>query len=204
MAPRTFSRSTFVLVSLITLLAAAFLPMQTAAAAGLPAVTPDLASFTLSVQNGQAGVVRGVYVDQVLAYQVIQQPSYNGAYVSDKDGIVTEFSAARQNGNVGLLAHNTLAGKLFSNLKPGQYVTLVYGDGKTETFVITQILRYAALSPYSATSEFKNLDTNTNITASQLFSNAYTGSRHVTFQTCIEYNGNLSGGRLFVIAVPLK
>ena len=204
MAPRTLSRSTFVLISLIALLAAAFLPMQTAAAAGLPAVTSDLASFTLSVQNGQAGVVRGVYVDNVLAYPVIQQPSYNGNYVSDRDGVITEFGAARSNGNVGLLAHNTLVGKFFSNLKVGQTVTLVYGDGRTESFVITQILRYAALSPYSATSEFKNLDTNITVTASQLFSNAYSGSRHVTFQTCIEYNGNKSWGRLFVIAVPLK
>jgi hypothetical protein len=202
MAPRSISRSTHIFIALFTLLVLAFRPVP-AEALAQPA-QPDLASFILSVQDGQAGVVRGVYVDSVMAYPVIQQPSYNAAYVSTTDGVVTEFGMARQTGNVGLLAHNTLAGRSFSNLKPGQYVVIVYGDGKTETFIVTQILRYAALSPFSTTSEFKNLDTNITISATQLFSNVYMGSRHLTFQTCIEYNGNDSWGRLFVIAVPMK
>jgi hypothetical protein len=202
MAPRSVSRPTRVVITLFALLALAFRPFP-AEALSQPAL-PDLATFTLSVQDGQAGVVRGVYVDSVLAYPVIQQPSYNAAYVSNTDGVVTEFSAAHQTGNIGLLAHNTLAGRSFFNLKPGQSVVIIYGDGKTETFIVTQILRYAALSPFSTTSEFKNLDTNITISATQLFSNVYTGSRHVTFQTCIEYNGNDSWGRLFVIAVPMR
>ncbi len=202
MAPRTVSRPTRIVITLLAFLVLAFRPLP--AEALTQSALPDLATFTLSVQNGQAGVVRGVYVDSVLAYPVIQQPSYNAAYVSTTDGVVTEFGAARQTGNVGLLAHNTLAGRSFSNLKPGQYVVVVFGDGKTETFIVTQILRYAALSPFSTTSEFKNLDTNLTISANQLFANVYTGSRHVTFQTCIEYNGNDSWGRLFVIAVPMR
>jgi hypothetical protein len=202
MAPRSVTRSTRILLSLFVLLALALRPAPVEALSH--ATLPDLAMFSLSVQNGQAGVVRGVFVDSVLAYPVIQQPSTNAAYVSNTDGLVTEFSAARQTGNVGLLAHNTLAGRLFSNLKPGQYVVIVYGDGKTETFIVTQILRYAALSPYSITSDFKNLDSNITISATQLFSNVYTGPRHMTFQTCIEYNGNQSWGRLFVIAIPMR
>jgi hypothetical protein len=201
MAPRSVTPSR-ILINLLVLFILAFRPA--AVEARPQTALPDLATFILSVQNGQAGILRGVYVENVLAYPVIQQPSYNAAYVSNTDGVVTEFSAARQTGNVGLLAHNTLAGKLFYNLKPGQYVTIVYGDGKMENFLITQILRYVALSPYSVTSEFKNLDTNITISANQLFSNVYNGARHLTFQTCIEYNGNQSWGRLFVIAQPIK
>ena len=202
MAPRSVSRSTRTFITLFVLLVLAFRPIPAEALS--QSALPDLATFILSVQDGQAGVVRGVYVDSVLAYPIVQQPSYNAGYVSNTDGVVTEFGMARQTGNIGLLAHNTLAGRSFSNLKPGQYVVIVYGDGKTETFIVTQILRYAALSPFSTTSDFKNLDTNITISATQLFSNVYTGSRHVTFQTCIEYNGNDSWGRLFVIAVPVK
>jgi hypothetical protein len=35
-----------------------------------------------------------------------------------------------------------------------------------------------------------------------MFKRVYFSNRHVTFQTCIEAEGNLSWGRLFVIAVP--
>ena len=110
---------------------------------------------------------------------------------------------ASQYGNVGLLAHNNLAGKFFSGLAVGQQVRLVYGDGKTETFVITEILRYQALQPTSPYSSFRNLDkTDDTLTAEQMFKRAYLGDRHMTFQTCIEAYGNPSWGRLFVIAVP--
>jgi hypothetical protein len=203
MAPRIKSHSTRYLVNLLALLALAFHP-SSAQALTLASGQPDLASFSRSVYNGQAGVLRGVYVQDVLAYPIVQQPSYNAAFVSNTDGVVTEFSPATQTGNVGLLAHNTLAGKAFTNMKLGQKVIVIFGDSKTETFVITKILRFAALSPYSVKSEFKNLDTNITISATQLFSDVYNGPRHLTFQTCIAYNGNDSWGRLFIIAQPVK
>ena len=192
-----------VLVNLLALMGLIFRPAS-AQALALPTSLPDLASFSKSVYDGQAGVLRGVYVQDVLAYPIVQQPSYNASFVSNTDGVVTEFTPATQTGNVGLLAHNTLAGKAFANLKIGQQATVIYGDGKTETFVVTKILRFAALSPYSVKSEFKNLDTNLTISATQLFSDVYNGPRHLTFQTCIAYNGNDSWGRLFIIAQPTK
>ncbi len=196
-------KSVRVLVNLLALMGLIFRPTS-AQALVLPTSLPDLASFSKSVSNGQTGVLRGVYVQDVLAYPIVQQPSYNASFVSNTDGVVTEFTPATQTGNVGLLAHNTLAGKAFANLKLGQQATVIYGDGKTETFVVTKILRFAALSPYSVKSEFKNLDTNLTISATQLFSDVYNGPRHLTFQTCIAYNGNDSWGRLFIIAQPTK
>ncbi|HLO34212.1 MAG TPA: hypothetical protein VK249_34015 [Anaerolineales bacterium] len=163
---------------------------------------PSFAEFAKAVQNNQAGVLRGVYVSDVLALPIVQQPASNAAYVSFTDGELTQFRMASQFGNVGLLAHNHLSGRLFSELAAGQEVRLVYGDGKVETFVITQVLSFQALQPTSPYSSFRDLNNNDNLTAEQLFNKVYRGAYHVTFQTCIAANGNSSWGRLFVIAVP--
>jgi hypothetical protein len=163
---------------------------------------PAFSEFSKAVQNNQAGVLRGVYVSDVLALPIVQQPAGNAGYVSSNDGEITQFGMAAQFGNVGLLAHNNLSGRLFSKLAVGQEVRLVYGDGKVEYFVIKQISKYQALLPTSPYSSFRDLSNDENLTAEQLFNKVYRGDRHVTFQTCIEAKGNLSWGRLFVVAQP--
>jgi hypothetical protein len=163
---------------------------------------PAFSEFTKTVQNNQPGVLRGVYVADILALPVIQQPTGKAGYVSSNDGEITQFGMAAQFGNVGLLAHNNLSGKFFSKLAVGQEVRLVYGDGKVEYFVVSQILQYQALEPTSPYSSFRDTTNGEKLSAEQLFKKVYQGDRHVTFQTCIEAQGNLSWGRLFVIAVP--
>ncbi len=162
----------------------------------------DFARFSQSVQDGEAGVLRGVYVENVLALPVVQQPANDPYYVSSNDGEVTQFSMVSQYGNLGLLAHDTLAGRFFSNLAIGQEVRLVYGDGKIDYFTVEQILRFQALDPDSITSSFRNLDRNEVLSAGGMFNRAYVGSHRLVFQTCIDANGNSSWGRLFVVAVP--
>lgn len=163
---------------------------------------PDYKNFVEIVRNGEKGVLRGVYVPGVLALPIVQQPVGNPGFVSQKNDEITQFNMAAEAGIVGLLAHNYLSGAIFANLSAGQEVRLVYGDGSVEYFVIDQILEYQALQPYSPTSEFRDLETNVTISAEQLFGKVYRGERHITFQTCIDANGNSSWGRLFVIAHP--
>jgi hypothetical protein len=163
---------------------------------------PDFTVFSQAVQNGKADSLRGVYVPNVLALPIVQQPSGNAGYVSSNDGQATQFAMASQFGNVGLLAHNYLSGKSFSQITVGQEVRLVYGDGKVEYFVVTEILRYEALQPTSPWSSFRDLNDNTTLNAEQMFKRVYTGDRHLTFQTCIQAEGISSWGRLFVVAVP--
>jgi hypothetical protein len=163
---------------------------------------PVFSEFSKTVQNNQPGLLRGVYVSDVLALPVVPQPTGKAGYVSFNDGEITQFGMASQFGNVGLLAHNNLSGRFFSKLAVGQEVRLVYGDGKVEYFVISQILPYQALQPTSPYSSFRDTTNDEKLTAEQLFKKVYQGDRHVTFQTCIEAKGNLSWGRLFVIAVP--
>src|SRR5215207_4153630 len=163
---------------------------------------PDFTVFSKAVQNGKADSLRGVYVPNVLALPVVQQPSGNAGYVSSNDGQATQFAMASQFGNVGLLAHNYLSGKSFSQIAVGQEVRLVYGDGRVEYFVVTEILQYQALQPTSPWSSFRSLKDDTTLTAEQMFKLVYAGDRHLTFQTCIHAEENSSWGRLFVVAVP--
>jgi hypothetical protein len=183
----------------------AFLPYPVLAASPSgPQSLPDLTHFSSSIQNGNAEVLRGAYVDGVFALPVLQQPSSNPGYISTIDHTLTQFDMVTQYGNVGLLAHNYLSGQYFSQLMPGMNMELVYGDGRIETFQVSQVFRYRAVTPNSATSDFIDLDTLATVTASALFTKVYTGTRHVTFQTCISRDGNTSWGRLFVIAEPFQ
>jgi hypothetical protein len=165
-------------------------------------ILPDFRDFAQPVENGDVNTLSGVYVPNVLALPVIQQPSGDDGYVSNKDDQTTQFAMASQFGSVGLLAHNYLSGRFFSELAVGQEVRLVYGNGKVEYFVITEILRYQALEPNSQLSSFRSLDHSEILSAEQMFKRVYAGERHVTFQTCIAANGTVSWGRLFIVAEP--
>jgi hypothetical protein len=178
-------------------------PIPTAALGNVISL-PTLADFSISVQNGNANLLRGVYVDGEFAFPIVQQPSGSPAFVSTNDGELTQFSMPSQYGNIGLLAHNHLSGRFFSELAVGETVRLIYGDGKIKTFMITEVLRYQALQPTSPYSSFRNIDNaNETLSADQMFRHVYMGDRHLTLQTCIDAYGNSSWGRLFVIAAPV-
>ena len=197
------SRTALSLSLLVFLFTAFFLNLDSTQAIANPdGVLPGFADFSRSVQNGDATVLRGVYVPDVLALPVVQQPVDRPYYVSNRDGEATQFGMASQYGNIGLLAHNTLSGRDFSRLSIGQQVRLVYGDGRVEDFVVTNIMRFRASNPESVSSSFRNLDRNETLSAGEMFTRTYTGERHLVFQTCIAANGNESWGRLFIIAVP--
>ncbi len=168
---------------------------------GSEGTVSEFTRFSASVQNGEANTLRGVYVQNVLALPVVQQPADQPFYVSSRDGEVTQFAMVSGYGNVGLLAHNKLAGRHFSGLALGQEVLLIYGDGRAESFVVTQVLRFQALQPESVSSSFRNLDKDEVLSAGDMFNRVYVGERRVVFQTCIEAYGDPSWGRLFIVAV---
>jgi len=187
---------------LLFTLAALCLNANSASAVGSKVNLPNFADFSQIVQNGQKEVLRGVYVDSVLALPIVQQPEGKAIYISNNDGEVTQFGMASQYGNVGLLAHNHKAGKSFARLTVGQEVQLIYGDGRVETFVIKTVLKFQAMQPTNPYSSFKNLDKDEILTATEMFNRVYEGYYHLTFQTCIAADGKWSWGRLFVIAIP--
>jgi hypothetical protein len=165
---------------------------------------PLFSEFSLSVQNGRADHVRGVYVPNQFALPVVQQPFDSPGFVSGEDDLVTQFRMANKYGNVGLLAHNYLSGRMFIDLEVGDEVRLVHGDGTVEYFIVSEILRYQALQPHSPHSSFRSLEDGQILTVEKMFKRVFFGDRHVTFQTCIEKDGELSWGRLFILAIPKK
>ena len=192
------------LISGLFLLVMAILIPESVSASPLRDVSslPDLDNFIQSVKDGDTGALRGVYSDGLFAFPIVQQPDNRSSYVSTQPNTITEFGPASAYGNIGLLAHDFLAGQYFFQLFIGQNIQLIYGNGQIENFVITQIYHYQATDPYSLYSQFIDLHSQENLSATQLFKKVYMGPMHVTFQTCIESNGNSSWGRLFVIAEP--
>jgi hypothetical protein len=106
------------------------------------AVDSVLDAFVALLKNGQAGQVVGVYVPDVLALRVAQQPADNLAYVKATLGYATQFKLAAQNGAIGLLAHNDLSGALFSGLSVGQTVHIIYGDGSIHRYSISALRHF--------------------------------------------------------------
>ena len=158
--------------------------------------------LTEEVTDSAEGVLRSVYVPGVLADQVVSQPAHNAAFVSSAENTLTQFSLASEHGSIGLLAHNYLAGRSFSHLEQGHIVNLVYDDGRVEHFIVTRILRLQALEPDDIKGSFIDLESGRIFTAAGLFLGTYGQPGRLILQTCIERDGNLSWGRLFVIAEP--
>jgi hypothetical protein len=165
---------------------------------------PNFNSFVQTIIDGNADSLRGIYVADKMAFTIVQQPMGNPGFVSTTNSTVTQFSMASEVGNLGLLAHNYLAGADFSTLATGDTIVLIYGDGRTENFYIEEILQYQATSPLSPYSNYIDLETEEYLTAEGLFNKVYRGDFHLTLQTCIEKDGELSWGRLFIIAKPMS
>jgi hypothetical protein len=168
--------------------------------------SPELDAFTANVTNGKAGQVVGVFVQDQLALPVVQQPDGQNNFVSVQNNTITQFSSANAYGTIGLLAHNFLSGRLFSNLKENQDVVIVYGDGRQEDYRITGIQSFQALDPASPYSNFIDTTdtTHSDITAGALFNRIYAHPNQVVLQTCIDANGNSSWGRLFITAARIQ
>jgi hypothetical protein len=163
-----------------------------------------LNEFVYQVVNGRANQIVGLFADGILSFPVHQQPANNPGYVTNQPNTVTQFGMATQYGSIGILAHNTLSGILFYYLTDGQQLSLVYGDGSVQHFIVTDVLHVQALNPYSAYSSFVDLDHGGSIlSAEQLFYQVYSAEDRLVLQTCLFNKGNPSWGRLFVIATPV-
>jgi hypothetical protein len=164
-------------------------------------------SFLLNIpRSGDAHRVMGVFVANTLAAPVVQQPANNPGYVSTELGLVTQFNLAAQFGSLALLAHNYLTGNTFFNVRKYQVITVVYGDGHAEFFLVTDIREYEALNPTSPYSDFVQLNRprSDRISATELFYDVYAVADRLVLQTCIDANGISSWGRLFIIARPIS
>jgi len=165
----------------------------------------SLNSFAASVQNSNPNQITGIYVQDVMAFPIIQQPSGQAGYVSTQNSTVTQFGLASDYGSIGLLAHNYLAGAQFFNIMNGSIISLVYGNGHVEYYKVTIVKQYQALSPNSVYSQFVNLvQPDVTLSSTDLFYQTYGLGDVLVLQTCILANNDSSWGRLFIIAEPFE
>ena len=201
MAYNSFRRTRSVLALLLALVLWAAFPAR-AGAIGAAVELPSLAEFVEEVSNGDTDSLRGIYVPDLMAGAIIPQPEGDRGFVSSEEDTLTQFRLAEEYGSTGLLAHNTLAGGYFSELEEGRVIILVYGGGRTESYIVTETLRFRALDPENTRSLFLDLDRGGLLTTPQVFLDVYDRPGDVILQTCIEAGGDPSWGRLFVIAEP--
>ncbi len=188
--------------SILVILIAAFslMPVHSVAAAD-KALT--LETFSSALMNDDPSALVGVYVEDLMALRVVRQPS--ASYVSPIAGTATLFDLAAKFESIGLLAHNYLAGSYFAELKIGDEIILVFGDGSSQKYKVKEIKQYQALKPTDPYSNFINLDDpDKTISSTELFKETYAESGSLILQTCISQDGVSSWGRLFVIAIPLS
>lgn len=180
---------------MIVFLASSCLPLKSVYANANPI---SLHQFTEALKKPDSSHLVGVYVDNTLALRVVQQASTYS--VSSLANTVTQFGLAENFGSIGLLAHNYLSGSNFTKLDPGTNIILIYGDGSTTKYQVEKIKKYQALSPDELYSDFVNLDNPSGkLSGDQVIKETY-GTGELVLQTCIENNGNLTWGRLFIIA----
>jgi hypothetical protein len=148
--------------------------------------------------------IRSVWAPNLFTYPVVRQPDRDFTFVSTERNTLTQFGLATEYDNIGILAHNYLAGRDFFDLKVGKQVYIIHDGGHAEAFTVTSVLQYQALDPENPFSDFRDLNNNLVLSATEMFSRVYTGRYHVTFQTCIARSGDDSWGRLFVIAEPVS
>ena len=155
--------------------------------------------------TGDTSQLAGIYQYGTMRFPVVQQPKSAPGFVSSQDDAVTQFRLAGEYGTTALLAHNYLAGKTFSRVNPGSILTVVYGNGTTQDYRVDEIREYRALTPNSPYSKFVNLaDTDGPVlTSTDLFFDIYKSNGRLVLQTCIEKDGQLSWGRLFILATPV-
>lgn len=166
-------------------------------------VFPGLGDFAFRLVNGDPQTVVGIYVEDLFALPVTQQPTDQPAYVSDQQDLLTQFRMAANNGVIGILAHNFLSGSYFFHLNEGDEIVVIFGDGTAELYHVSHSESFQALDPANPQSDFISLNGSdqAEITSSELFQRVYSTNGSLVFQTCIETNGISSWGRLFITAV---
>lgn|GEM_PF-854828 len=163
---------------------------------------PSLQSFIVRVINGQADALVGIYVKDIMALRVVQQPNSDPAYIDLDEGTATQFSTASSFGATGLLAHNFLSGRYFFDLTLGDDLVLVYGNGQTSHYTVSEIGDYQRLSPADLRSDFLDLATNQQKSVDDVFTHYYQQEQVLTLQTCIAQDGNSDWGVRFILARP--
>jgi hypothetical protein len=178
-------------------------PAQSPSATPTDAIAPGLDDFTHQVNDGQKAVVKELFVQNLMALKVLQQPKDDPGYVAQQDNTATQYYRASLSGTIGLLAHNYLAGKKFFDLSLGQVLSVVYGDGSTEQYRVTEINDFERLTHEDMYSDFIDQSNMKRMNVAEVFARYYQRKHVLTLQTCIDRDGDADWGVRFIVANPI-
>lgn len=147
-------------------------------------------------RNNSAQTITRVSVPGRFSYSVQQI----GNAVPNQANIVGQYEFAKQNGNIGLIAHNYLAGSSFGWINYGDEVRVTTTSGSVEYYVVYNIMKFKATDANNFSKPFIDQNTGQTISAKEVFDKAYK-SGMVTFQTCISGGGSSTWGILIIQAV---
>jgi len=148
--------------------------------------------------------VSGVYFGKNRFLRVVDQPAGRPEFVSSISNTATNFQLASKHGNIGLVAHNYLGGRMFHDVNLGDVVYVMDGFGRTLTYRVREMLEYQAINPRDTRTNFIDLKTNHLYSASDVFKRVYKGKHHLVLQTCIKKGKNEEWGRKFILAYPVN
>jgi hypothetical protein len=190
---------------LIGMLCLSFSLLLASQANALPVTGFDMQSTAKTTAVFMEHALSGKSVETVSSVSVPGKFSYSVVQSGNdvpSGYVLGQFAQAAKKDNIGLLAHNYLAGYSFFSLGIGDQVIVTYSSGATETFLVTNILRFQATDTTDYSKPFLNSN-GKQITAKTVFNQAYR-KNGLTFQTCIYAEGSNTWGLLFVQAVPQK
>lgn len=142
---------------------------------------------------GESRIV-GVWSQDNFEFPTEVQPTGNPLFVTRDPEEVSIFQRPIDSETqvIGLLAHNTLAGKDFKNIKIGETVYVIRGDGMVAEYTITKIKTYQKLKE-----GLVDLASGNKLTQQEVYDRMYGGEHHIVLQTCLTRGGNTSWGLVF-------
>jgi hypothetical protein len=168
-----------------------------------PTTTPatlTLDNFSKQVRDGQP-IIRGIFIQNKLAFYVVQQPSSNTNYISGSSRTVTQSRTAILFGGIVFLAHNYSAGRVFPSVVVNDIIYTIYGDGKIDKYIVQKQYKYQALQPDNPYTNYVDLETGLLVTWDIVYINFYSLPDAIVLQTCISKDNIGSWGRLFITAI---
>lgn len=170
-------------------------------------LTPEqqtlLDRFLLHVVTGDPRQITGLFIPGYGGFYVVQPPDGKDGSVSPVQGVLTQFKRPGSQGVIGLIAHNYSAGKWFTGFSPGDEFYVLYGDGRYDIYQFKESIQYRAINGKNVYSDFVDLSSGQRLNVDQVYNRVYSGKPHLTLQTCIQEDDDLTWGRMFIIAEPV-
>jgi len=121
-------------------------------------------------------------------------------YVADMRGAVTLFQAAWEDGSLGFLAHNYLAGAAFYELRAGNLLRVTAADGSARWYLVRETMVYTAIDPGEWWTDVIDED-GMRWSQEEVYAGLYERQGWVVLQTC--WGVGRYAGWWFAVAEPV-